>query len=520
MSLKRKRLSLKEKLEIIAESEKYSTSARKLAEKFGVGRTQVNDILKSKIELKKLFEEGFNSEHKRKFPKTDGFAIDQIVYDWFCKARNKNIPISGPLIKGKALEVSENLKISDFKASNGWLDRFCKRHNINFKTVCGESADVDEVSVQNWITKLKSIIKDYDAKDIFNADETGLYYLAMPNKTFALKSDKCVGKKSAKQRVTILFCSNMNGEKENPLVIGKSKNPRCFKGAQIQKLPLEWVSNKKAWMTTEIMTSWLKNFDNKMKKQNRKVLLFLDNATSHPKIQLENVRTVFLPPNTTSHCQPLDQGIIQNFKIKYRKFLIRRLLTFTNTEDPFEKAEKSIDLSSAMVWIVAAWKNVSSTTIKKCFQKAGFMETVQGNDTFDEEDDVPLSQLFSVLKGIPGNSDMEKYLVIDSGVLTENPSFDMQEIIKEFTNEESKTDPTEEENYESEEDQEIFSSSVKNMSEVCEKLRDVQNFLLHNKNGDLAVDISNILIKCENEVAKTKMKNLKQTSIDQFLHKT
>lgn len=473
MSLKRKRLSLKEKLEIIAESEKYSTSARKLADKFGVGRTQVNDILKNKIELKKLFEEGgSNADQKRKFPKTEGLAIDQIVYDWFCKARNKNLPISGPLIKEKALEVSENLKISDFKASNGWLDRFCKRHYINFKTICGESADVDEVSVQDWKTKLKSIIKDYDAKDIFNADETGLYYLAMPNKTFAFKNDKCVGRKSAKQRVTILFCSSMNGEKENPLVIGKSKNPRCFKGAHIEKLPLEWVSNKKAWMTTEIMSSWLKNFDKKMKKQGRKVLLFLDNATSHPKIELENVRIVFLPPNTTSHCQPLDQGIIQNFKIKYRKFLIRRLLTFTNIGDPFEKAEESINLSSAIVWIVAAWKNVSSTTIKKCFQKAGFMETIQEQETFDEEDDIPLSQLFSVLKDIPGNPDLEKYLLIDSDVLTENPSFDMQEIIQEFINEESKTDPTEDEKCESDEDQEIFSSSVKNMSEVCEKLRD------------------------------------------------
>lgn len=311
MSLKRKRLSLKEKFEIIAENEKFGISARKIAEKFGVGRTQVNDILKSKIELKKLYEEGgVNANQKRKFPKTDGLAIDQIVYEWFCKARNKNVPISGPLIKEKALEVSENLKICDFKASNGWLDRFCKRHDINFKTISGESADVDEVSVQDWFTKLKLIIKDYDVKDIFNADETGLYYLAMPNKTFALKSDKCAGRKSAKQRVTILFCSSMNGEKETPLVIGKSKNPRCFKGAHIDKLPLEWVSNKKAWMTTEIMMSWLKNFDRKMKKQNRKVLLFLDNATSHPKIQLENVRIVFLPPNTTSHCQPLDQGII------------------------------------------------------------------------------------------------------------------------------------------------------------------------------------------------------------------
>lgn len=516
MSLKRKRLSFKQKFEIIADSEKYGISARKIAEKFGVGRTQVNDILKSKIELKKLYEEGgVNADQKRKFPKTDGLAIDQMVYEWFCKARNKNIPISGPLLKEKALEVSENLKNCDFKASNGWLDRFCKRHDINFKTISGESADVDEVSVQDWFTKLKLIIKDYDDKDIFNADETGLYYLAMPNKTFALKSDKCAGRKSAKQRVTILFCSSMDGEKETPLVIGKSKNPRCFKGAHVDKLPLEWVSNKKAWMTTEIMISWLKKIDTKMKKQRRKVLLFLDNASSHPKIQLENVRIVFLPPNTTSYCQPLDQGIIQNFKMIYRKYLIKRLLTFTNTatEDAFEKAEKTINLSSAMVWIVAAWKNVSSKTIKKCFQKAGFIETLQENEIFEEEDDIPLSQLFS---GIPGNPNLENYLQIDSNISTENPSMEMQEIIQEFT---SQSETTENEDCESKENQEVFSSSLKSMSEVCEKIRDVQNFLLGKENGNLAIDISNILMKCENEAAKIKIKNMKQTSIESFFHK-
>nr|CAI5841347.1 unnamed protein product [Callosobruchus analis] len=106
-------------MQIITESEKFSTSARKLAEKFGVGRTQINDILKNKSDLKKIFEENSNPEQKRKFPKTEGLAIDQVVYNWFCKSRNRNIPISGPLLKEKALEAVKNLKILNFKASNG-----------------------------------------------------------------------------------------------------------------------------------------------------------------------------------------------------------------------------------------------------------------------------------------------------------------------------------------------------------------------------------------------------------------
>ena len=342
----------------------------------------------------------------------------------------------------------------------------------------------------------------------YNADETGFFYLAMPNKTFALTSDKCAGKKTAKQRLTILFCANMEGDKENPLIIGKSKNPRCFKGSHITKLPLEWVSNKKAWMTTEIMTLWLKKFDEKMRKQNRKVLLFLDNATSHPKLKLENVNIIFLPPNTTSLCQPLDQGIIQNFKVAYRKFLVRRLLSFSNDESSFEDAEKSINLTSALVWISAAWKNVSRTTISNCFGKAGFLENAQQEAGFDEEDEIPLSQLLSNIQGVS----LENYASIDCNVLTEDPNFDVQEIISELIDNKDCDSNSESDVEESK----TCASSIKDMDELCKKLRDVQSFLFCSDKSELTVEILQILTKCETYVLQTKIKNLKQTSIEKY----
>ncbi|CAB0031069.1 unnamed protein product [Trichogramma brassicae] len=52
-----------------------------------------------------------------------------------------------------------------------------------------------------------------------------------------------------------------------------------------------------------------------MRDAKRKVILFMDNAGPHPdNMQLTNVKIIFLPPNTTSVSQPLDQGIIKNFK--------------------------------------------------------------------------------------------------------------------------------------------------------------------------------------------------------------
>ena len=71
-------------------------------------------------------------------------------------------------------------------------------------------------------------------------------------------------------------------------------------------------------MTSEIFTQWLVKWNRKLSIKGRKIALVLDNATCHPKeLDLSNIELVFLPANTTSHTQPLDQGVIASLKAKY-----------------------------------------------------------------------------------------------------------------------------------------------------------------------------------------------------------
>ena len=117
------------------------------------------------------------------------------------------------------------------------------------------------------------------------------------------------GKKKDKSRISIGLCINMDGsEKLNPVVINKYLNPRCFKGVNISELPVRYYANSKAWMTGLVYSDWLKSFNLKM--CGRKVLLLVDNAPTHVDIELSNVHVHFLPPNTTSHLQPLDVRFI------------------------------------------------------------------------------------------------------------------------------------------------------------------------------------------------------------------
>ena len=78
-------------------------------------------------------------------------------------------------------------------------------------------------------------------------------------------------------------------------------------------------------MTGIIYEEYLRWLNNKCRLQGRKVLLLMDNFSGHKlAVQLvdgleglSNVQIAWLPPNTTSHWQPMDQGIIASFKLQY-----------------------------------------------------------------------------------------------------------------------------------------------------------------------------------------------------------
>ena len=309
MSGKRKRLTLKEKVAIIDESESLDLSCRQAAKRFCIGKTLASDILANKKAIKEEYLKNGNDESKRKFPNVESLVIDDVVYRWFCRARANLVPISGPLIQAKALEVAKEVNLHDFAASNGWLDKFKSRHKICFKSVSGESAVVDKSVIDDWFGKIGKICENYSERDIMNLDESGLFFKALPDKTMSLKNENCSGGKLAKDRLTVMFCVNMLGEFEDPLIIGRWGRPRCFGRMDINSFGVVFKHNTRAWMTLEIMTSWLEALNLKMKRKKRKILLFLDNATCHPQdMEFSNIELVYFPPNTTSVSQPLDQG--------------------------------------------------------------------------------------------------------------------------------------------------------------------------------------------------------------------
>ena len=56
----------------------------------------------------------------------------------------------------------------------------------------------------------------------------------------------------------------------------------------------------------------------------------------------------FLPKNTTSRLQPLDAGIIQNFKVKYRRRLVKYVLAGINEYSSATQIIKDVNILMAI----------------------------------------------------------------------------------------------------------------------------------------------------------------------------
>lgn len=78
------------------------------------------------------------------------------------------------------------------------------------------------------------------------------------------------------------------------------------------------------------------------------MFFFLDNMAP-PHLLLKNVELVYFPPNMTSHCKHLDQGIIQQFKKLYRKQLFQKAVADLDTDD-----SSAINIFDAIYWVVTA----------------------------------------------------------------------------------------------------------------------------------------------------------------------
>ncbi|XP_040194034.1 tigger transposable element-derived protein 1-like [Rana temporaria] len=368
-----------------------------IGRRLGYTRTTVNTVIKNRekllAEIKSATPVNTTTIRKRDSIVAD---MERLLILWIENQTTRHVPVNQAIIQTKALSLFNDLKAkkgetakdAEFSASRGWFDRFKKRSNLHNIKIQGEAAAADHKAAESYPRELAKIIQDggYSMDQIFNVDETGLFWKKMPARTFiAIQERSMPGYKPAKDRITLLLGGNASGTlKLKPLLIYRWENPRALKNYVKTRLPVHWRANKKAWVTAALFEDWFDTcFVPEVKaycKDNNipfHILLLVDNAPGHPRTLDElnpNIRVQFLPPNTTSLLQPMDQCVIAAFKLNYLKRTFIKCIAAIDKEEGdgkevLSKFWKSYNILDCIKTIRDAWNDIKETTMKRAWKK-------------------------------------------------------------------------------------------------------------------------------------------------------
>jgi len=399
MSRKRVSLSAAQKRELCETKEKNpDLSNVELAVQYNVGKSTITDILKEK-ERWLAISESQGSVKKFRGPKWP--QLENALSLWVDNALNTKQDIDGNVLKTKASYFANQFSIEEFHHSDGWLTGFKKRHGLRQFKKQGEAASAPSAeSIENDRLALQQLLASYNPEDIWNGDETGLFWKMEPSRVLARAS--LSGHKKEKSRVTIFCAINATGSEKMAITfIHKYKTPHVMKNINYKNLPVYYFWNKKAWMQVSIFNEVLLKLNEIMKRKNRKIIFLIDNAPVHlildeTQEKLDSIDVKFLPLNTTTQLQPCDAGIIYSFKCHYKRLFIQdRINAYDDVQDGIVKELADYTIYNALQNAAEAWSMVSCQTISNCWKKTGIL--LQDNEIPDDDNDSVLSDRYNIL---------------------------------------------------------------------------------------------------------------------------
>ena len=323
--------------------------------------------------------------------------LEAILFEWNRQIEQQGGVVTGDILLVKAQEIWPRIPQYQDQPppsfSTGWLEKFKKRHNIKQRSQHGEASSVPE-GAEEEMRSIQTLCGEYKEEDIYNMDETGLFWRQAPSS--GLASEPRSGIRKDKSRISVVCCVNFTGSQRLPLwLLGKAKQPRPLKNVNLEAMGCVWRANTKGWMTTAVMIEWLRAFYSSI-PPDRSVLLLMDNLKAHISgVELAppppNIRIQWLPANATSLYQPLDQGIISNLKHHYKKRWLQFMIQqFEQHINPLQ----SMNLYLTVRWITQAWScDINNTTIYRCFRKAKILPQQQPI-TLPAEPPLDLSPLY------------------------------------------------------------------------------------------------------------------------------
>nr|XP_020633897.1 tigger transposable element-derived protein 1-like isoform X5 [Pogona vitticeps] len=395
---KKKIISIQLKKDIIRMHDR-GMRVTELAAAYNMAKSTISSILKKKNILKGIdVAKGVTILTKIRTPLIE--KVEKLLLVWMNEKQLKGESINEAMIRAKAKKLHTDLMERNpsgsalqekFKASRGWFQKFQKRSGIHCVTRHGEAASSDRDAAEAFKFNFTKFVKEeeYLPQQVFNCDETRLFWKKMPRRTFLTQEElKTPGHRPMKDRLTLLLCANAAGDlKIKPLLVYHCQTPRPFLRERVNKatLPVMWRANARAWMTRQLFMEWfyevfaptVKRYlsDNQLPER---CLLLMDNAPAHPPSLMDGldneyhfIRVRFLPPNTTPFLQPMNQQVTNSFKKLYTKALFTRCFNVIEETSLTlrEFWKEHFNVLHCIRLIDKAWQDVATQTLNSAWKK-------------------------------------------------------------------------------------------------------------------------------------------------------
>jgi hypothetical protein len=319
---------------------------------------------------------------------------------WINEHRLEGAPVSALMLQLKALEFARATGVAEgvFSATYDWRTSFLRRHALRFRarTRQGQLSPADgEAATKALNESLRQEMHDLGVDEVFNADQTPVFFEYVPKSTIDKKGVSTVWVKTggkSKERLTCMLLGSSFGKKSTPFLILKTrpaKDPETRRentemrhgfGKHVWKeikqlqasLNVQIYSNATGWWNTDMSITWLDYHFKERPFPNRPVLLLWDDFSAHWTTEVVehsktlNVRLLPVPPGHTATCQPAD--IAWNRPLKHR--LRQHWLLWLTDRLAFQDVEgcrKGPARKVVVDWVVRAWEDLSTATISNGF---------------------------------------------------------------------------------------------------------------------------------------------------------
>lgn len=132
--------------------------------------------------------------------------MEEALSNWVLQCQHKKVAITYAVIIEKANRLATLLNLGATEFSNGSMQKFLSRNHLHSVKMNGESGSVNMQAVTTNIEEIQHKVASFQPADVYNMDESGLFYEYAPDRTIA--QYRLEGLKKSKKRFTIAFTAN------------------------------------------------------------------------------------------------------------------------------------------------------------------------------------------------------------------------------------------------------------------------------------------------------------------------